>query len=110
MPSVGAISAVPKVVVPSVSGGSGSGSTGGGGGGGLVAAMSGAAGASGTSYSTALTQSAAIRRAELASGSTINVTVNGAIDSEGTARTIVNTLNDSFYRGTGGGGNLQLVN
>ena len=32
----------------------------------------------------------------------INLTVNGAIDSEGTARTIVNTLNDSFYRGTGG--------
>ena len=106
VPSVGAISAVPKVVVPSVSGGSGSSSTGGGGGGGLVAAMSGAAGASGTSFSTALTQSAAIRRAELATGSTINVTVNGAIDSEGTARTIVNTLNDSYYRGTGGGGQL----
>jgi len=32
----------------------------------------------------------------------INVTVNGAIDSEGTARTIVNTLNDSYFRGTGG--------
>ena len=110
VPSVGAITPVPKVVVPSVSGGSGSGSTGGGGGGGgLVAAMSGAASASGTSYSTALTQSAAIRRAELASGSTINVTVNGAIDSEGTARTIVNTLNDSFYRGTGGGGNLEMI-
>ena len=105
VPSVGAISAVPKVVVPSVSGGSGSGSSGGGGGG-LVAAMSGAASAGGTNFSTALTQSAAIRRAELASGSTINVTVNGAIDSEGTARTIVNTLNDSYYRGTGGGGQL----
>jgi hypothetical protein len=35
-------------------------------------------------------------------GATINLTVNGAIDSEGTARTIINTLNDSFYRGTGG--------
>jgi hypothetical protein len=33
---------------------------------------------------------------------TINVNVSGAIDSEGTARTIVNTLNDSFYRGTNG--------
>ena len=40
---------------------------------------------------------------------TINLTVNGALDSEGTARTIVNTLNDSFYRGTGGGGNLQIA-
>jgi phage-related protein len=37
-------------------------------------------------------------------GATINLTVNGAIDSEGTARTIINTLNDSFYRGTGGAG------
>ena len=37
---------------------------------------------------------------------TINLTVNGAIDSEGTARTIVNTLNDSFYRGTSGAGAL----
>jgi hypothetical protein len=39
-------------------------------------------------------------------GTTINVTVNGAIDKEGTARTIVDTLNNSFYRGTGGAGNL----
>jgi hypothetical protein len=39
-------------------------------------------------------------------GSTINLTVNGAIDSEGTARTIVNTLNNSFYRGTGGADQL----
>ena len=109
VPSVGAISTVPKVVVPSVSGGSGSGSSGGGGGGGLVAAMSGAAGATGTSFSTALTQSAAIRRAELATAPTINLTVNGAIDSEGTARTIINTLNDGFYRGTGGATNLQLA-
>jgi large-conductance mechanosensitive channel len=40
---------------------------------------------------------------------TINVTVNGAIDPEGTARTIVDTLNNSFYRGTGGAGNLVAV-
>jgi hypothetical protein len=32
----------------------------------------------------------------------INITVNGAIDPEGTSRTIVDTLNNSFYRGTGG--------
>jgi hypothetical protein len=36
----------------------------------------------------------------------ITVNVSGAIDAEGTARTIVNTLNNSFYRGTGGAGNL----
>ncbi len=35
-------------------------------------------------------------------GTTINLSVNGAIDKEGTARTIVETLNNSFYRGTGG--------
>jgi hypothetical protein len=40
------------------------------------------------------------------SGTTINLTVNGAIDSEGTARTIINALNNSFYRGTGGANNL----
>lgn len=50
------------------------------------------------------------RAAEAASmPSTINLTVNGAIDSEGTARTIINTLNDSYYRGTGGGTNLQIA-
>jgi hypothetical protein len=37
-----------------------------------------------------------------------NVTVNGAIDAEGTARTIVNVLNDSYFRGTGGASSLQL--
>jgi len=42
-------------------------------------------------------------------GTTINLTVTGAIDGEGTARTIVNTLNNSFYRGTGGATNLQTA-
>ena len=37
-----------------------------------------------------------------AMGNTYNITVNGALDSEGTARTIVNLLNNSYYRGTGG--------
>ena len=39
----------------------------------------------------------------------INVTVNGAIDKEGTARRIVDTLNNSYYRGTGGANNLQVT-
>ena len=46
------------------------------------------------------------RRAEAQSMATYNITVNGAIDSEGTARTVVNTINDSFYRGTGGATSL----
>jgi hypothetical protein len=50
------------------------------------------------------------RMAENASmGTTINLTVTGAFDREGTARTIVETLNDSFYRGTGGAGSLQIA-
>jgi hypothetical protein len=105
VPNVSATSSVPTISVPTVSGGSGSTSTGGGG---VSAAAAGAAMAA-TPFSTALTPAAAIRRAEAASGgnnSGINVTVNGAIDAEGTARTIVNVLNDSFFRGTGGAGAL----
>jgi hypothetical protein len=50
------------------------------------------------------------RMAEAASmGTTINLTVTGAFDKEGTARTIVETLNDSYYRGTGGAGSLQIA-
>jgi phage-related protein len=39
-------------------------------------------------------------------GTTINLSVNGAMDKEGTARTIIDTLNNSFFRGTGGAGNF----
>ena len=46
------------------------------------------------------------RASESASGSVININVSGAIDREGTARTIADTLNNSFYRGTGGATNL----
>ena len=50
------------------------------------------------------------RTAEAAtSGTTINLTVTGAFDKEGTARTIVDTLNNSYYRGTGGATNLQIA-
>jgi hypothetical protein len=50
------------------------------------------------------------RAAEAASmGTTINLTVTGAFEPEGTARTIVDTLNNSYYRGTGGGSNLAGI-
>ena len=39
---------------------------------------------------------------------TINLNVTGAIDPEGTARSIINVLNNSFYRGTGGANSLQF--
>jgi hypothetical protein len=42
------------------------------------------------------------------SGTIINLNVTGAIDPEGTARSIINVLNNSFYRGTGGANSLQF--
>jgi len=50
------------------------------------------------------------RQAEAASmGTVINLTVTGAFEPEGTARTIIDTLNNSYYRGTGGGSNLAGI-
>ena len=42
----------------------------------------------------------------LGGGTVINLNVSGAIDPEGTARSIINVLNNSFYRGTNGAGAL----
>ena len=42
-------------------------------------------------------------------GSTVNITVNGAIDAEGTARTIVDVLNRSNARGTLGANRFAFV-
>ena len=103
-------SSVPAIVASSMGGG-------GGGGGGIASAAAGAirvAAAAGGGFTDS--QNAARLAAAGAGGFTdsqnaarINVTVNGAIDSEGTSRTIVDTLNNSFFRGTGGAMNLQLA-
>jgi hypothetical protein len=87
-------------------------SGGGGGGGGVAKAASVAA-------STALTSqviggsfdAGSFRKGEEKDrvGTTINLTVTGAFDKEGTARTIVETLNSSYYRGTGGAGALAAI-
>ena len=45
----------------------------------------------------------------MAENATYNINVSGAFDRERTAREIVNTINDSFYRGTGGATNLQIA-
>jgi len=58
----------------------------------------------GTSQSSLPTPS--ISSASSGSATVNNITVNGAIDSEGTARAIINALNQSMYRGTGGAGAL----
>lgn len=86
---------------------------GGGGGGGVATASKVAAKATETFTTAALTPyiGAGFSMAQALQNSqpTINLTVNGAIDSEGTARTIIETLNDSYYRGTGGAGSLQIA-
>jgi hypothetical protein len=45
----------------------------------------------------------------LSTGERITINVSGAIDPEGTARTIVDTLNNSYYRGTLGAGALVAI-
>jgi phage-related protein len=102
--------AVPKI--PTISAPTTTGATSGGGGGGGVATAAKVA-------ATAAASSAAIpsnfnvgsfRMAEERDNqTTINLTVTGAFDKEGTARTIVDTLNNSYYRGTGGATNLVAI-
>jgi len=106
------------------SGGTGGGTTSGGGGGGVSAAVASAVVAT-KAITGGFTDSQNTARLIAAGGGgftdsqnaarlaaqapTINLTVNGAIDKEGTARTIVETLNSSYYRGTGGASALQAI-
>jgi hypothetical protein len=70
-------------------------------------ALAAAASASSSNVVTGSFNAGSARAGEAAtSGTTINLTVTGAFDKEGTARTIIETLNDSYYRGTGGSSNL----
>ena len=92
-------------VVPSMTGGA----TGGTGGGGIITAANAAAVAT-NNMVTGSFNAGRFRQAEAAtSGATYNINVTGAFDRERTAREIVDTINDSFYRGTGGANNLQLA-
>ena len=78
-------------------------------GGGIAGAVAAAASATNNVVSGSF-NAGSFRAAEAANmGTTINLTVTGAFDKEGTARTIVETLNNSFYRGTGGATNLQTA-
>jgi hypothetical protein len=95
---------IPTITVPTTTTSTGTGSTTTASAG-VSSAVSGAANVVSGSFNVG-----SFRAAEAASmGTTINLTVNGAFDKEGTARTIVDTLNDSYYRGTGGGGNLVAL-
>ena len=124
LPNVGKIS-VPNVSVPSVSVpktpatptmptmpsvSTPSTSTGGGGGVGAAARTAASAAAATSNAVGSNFNPGRFRQGEAATmGTTINLTVTGALDREGTARTIVDTLNSSFYRGTGGAGALVGV-
>jgi len=111
VPKVGTTSTgtttVPKITVPSTTGGA----TGGGGGGVSTAAtVAATAAAASSNVVTGSFNAGSFRAGEAAtSGTTINLTVTGALDKEGTARTIVETLNDSYYRGGGGATALQIA-
>ena len=97
--------------IPSISAPSGGGTTGASSGGGVsTAAKVAANAAAATNVVTGSFNAGTFREAEAASmGTTINLTVTGAFDKEGTARTIVETLNSSYYRGTGGAGALIAI-
>ena len=45
---------------------------------------------------------------QMGGNTVINLNVSGAIDPEGTARSIINVLNNSFYRGTSGAAALVI--
>ena len=96
--------------IPTISAPSAGGSTTSSGGGVSTAAKVAATAAAATNVVSGTFNAGRFREAEAAtSGTTINLTVTGAFDKEGTARTIVDTLNNSYYRGTGGATNLQIA-
>ena len=99
--------AAPAGTVSGGGGGTGGGSfTGAGGGGGISTAAAAAKAASEVpiGLQTGSAQAKGLSDQQVGGGgTTINLTVVGAYDKEGTARTIVETLNNSTYRGGGGG-------
>jgi hypothetical protein len=105
-------STIPKATVPSITGGSRSGAgvgiSSGGVGGVAIASQTAAEAAAmlASNPNAGNYASSGFPGAETGATSIVNVTVTGAIDKEGTARTIVDVLNNSFYRGTGGASNL----
>ena len=104
--------AIPKSSsIPSIPKGTSAGSSSAGGGGVSKAASSAASAAAASNIVSSNFNPGSFRLAEAKemAATTINLTVTGAFDKEGTARTIVDTLNNSYYRGTGGATNLQIT-
>jgi hypothetical protein len=102
--------AVPKIPTISTPSTSGTTTTSSGGGVSTAAKVAATAAAAATNVVSGNFNPGSFRKAEAESmGTTINLTVTGAFDKEGTARTIVETLNNSYYRGTGGATNLVAI-
>jgi len=96
--------------IPSISAPSGGATSTSSGGGVSTAAKVAATAAAATNVVSSNFNPGSFRKAEAETmGTTINLTVTGAFDKEGTARTIVETLNNSYYRGTGGATNLVAI-
>jgi len=106
LPKVTATASVPVITMPTVSNGTTAtptASTNG-------VAMAAAGAAATNNIVTGSFNAGRFREAEAAtSGATYNINVSGAFDRERTAREIVDTINDSFYRGSGGANNLQIA-
>jgi phage-related protein len=101
---------VPSIPTVSVPSGGGTTTTSSGGGVSTAAKVAATAAAAATNVVSSNFNPGSFRKAEAElMGTTINLTVTGAFDKEGTARTIVETLNSSYYRGTGGAGALAAI-
>lgn len=109
IPNIPSIPTAPKP--PSGGGGGGSSSSGGGGGGGTSVAARSAAAASASMGVSGSFDVGGFRRGEEASMAQVIVNVNApsAIDKEGFTRSVVDALNESSYRGTGGSSNFVAV-
>ena len=102
----------PSYTPPTISSPSGGGTTGTSGGGSSASVMSAtkaAATASAFPFGTSGVNTTTLAGIMAASGPTFNINVTGALDKEGVARQIVEIINDSAARGTGGVGAFQAI-
>ncbi len=98
----------PSYTAPTISAPTGGGSTGTTSGTSSVASAASSAATASTAIGSF--NAGSFRLAESASMAPVyNINVTGALDKEGVARQIVEILNDSSYRGTGGAGALQAI-
>ena len=106
MPNVGSTTTLPTITVPT-----GTGSTSSGSGGGVTTAAKTASTVADAFAGLGVSGGGNVVSSDYAqrNAGVINLTVNGAIDAESTARQIVGILNDSFYRGSGGATSLQMA-